>query len=227
MKMKLEGFRPPGLGPSRKERRAAWNYYEVNKTNVAGEEEPFFMTLGVDLTGPSPGIGVGRLQYYSTYTWAYTLIRGEIDLDLATDTVKVASLFIVYAKWSEQGVLEPLPPDISEILAWEDDPGIGLRNYPYCPENDENSSRYLILYRRQFTLTGTLSNPKTGKATYPVDIKLDLRNLPFHTDFGSWFTWPKGGLFLFVTCKTISGDTLTPIVQLSTRTYWNEPAGHK
>jgi len=220
MKNQPEGFEGTGLGPTRDERRQAWNYYEVSKTDFAGEETPFFMTLGVDLFGPTNGTrALGQLTYNTRYTWARTLLKGRIIIPSAVSTIKNVTFLIVYALWSNV----PAVPSISEILLPTPDPGFTLRNYPLCNQNDANASQYIILYRKNIPLFRQALTPRTGMEVHEIDLQLDLKNLPFRPGSGAGETWPRGGLFVFITSREIAGATNLAQVQLFSRTYWNDP----
>jgi len=217
MNSELQGFLREGPGPTRKQRRAAKHFYDVTHNWYAFEDAAPLYPIGVDLFGPPPGVGVNNIRYDASYTWAYTRVLGTVALQ--TPGIAMCALFIIYDKWPPiDHVIEPLVPDISEVLAWQDDPGVFNRKYPACPPNDDNSDRFLIVYRENFVLMGNPTTPM-GQETVHINLKLDLRNLPFRTGYGAWHTWPNGGLYISVQTYDVT-TTQPPKCDMTVRTSW-------
>lgn len=159
--------RTTGLGwrPSTMSNRflAAATAREVGYVDLAGAVRAMDTTGSISLIATiSQGAGttqrVGKQCRYRSL-----MIRGSV-FSGTTTTAALGTLLIVYDR-RPTGVL----PSITDILV-----SISPRSF----NNDDNSGRFEIVRRMDFSFTGNLSAPATGKEIQHVQEYVDLKSRP-------------------------------------------------
>lgn len=180
------------------------NYVDLASASYAASTTGSITLIATIAQGASVNQRIGKRAYYKSL-----LMRGHV-ISGTTTTIADCGYMIVYDK-RPTGAL----PAITDILT-------GITTYAFM--NDNNTSRFEVVRRKDFINIGNSATPSTGLEGYSLDEFIPLTKRPI--TFESAGTGAIGdidmGALYFVTFSSIAAGTAAPSITVSFRTRFTE-----
>lgn len=180
------------------------NYVDLGQANYGFNSTGTITLLATIAQGASVNQRIGKRAYYKSL-----LIRGWIQ-NLSAAIFNNVTILIIYDK-RPTGAL----PAITDVLTFA---------FPTAFMNDNNTSRFEVIRRMDYTLIGNTATPSTGEEVKSIDeyIKLNRRPIIFESaGTGAIGDIDSGALYMITLGNTASG-TAAATSTLNFRTRFTE-----